>query len=152
MNHDEIKDRLLSFEDAELDPREKVLLAEHLKDCGECRARLESWKQSSRALTDVKDPAPSEKFVLNVMQNVEALEAKSHYGWKIPEWLLPAAGYAFAAVLMIVVVNRPLFAEDTAVNTEEVLLADMPEQTQWVLANESNNDVAPLINIVEGSL
>ncbi len=144
MNHEEIKAKALEFFDRDLGSAEKQEIENHLRACPECRTFFGEWERVHALLGSLKNPAPSEKFVLNVMSQIEEISAPAAgpaKSWQWPSWLSLTLGYGIAAVLMIVVLNQPTFAATT---TESVLLSEVPESAQWAFMNETVHAV-PLL-------
>lgn len=138
-NHDDIQEKLLSLMDPELNPSEKAELLAHLQVCAECRDFSARWEATRAPFSKVKNPQPSEDFVLKVMQKIEDWEepapAKNYFSWD--NWAIPAMGYAVAIALMVIVLNQPSYAE----NTESVLLASVSPVEQKLLSSETTDSL-----------
>jgi anti-sigma factor RsiW len=50
VTHDELVSLLAAFADGELEPRRRMLMEEHVRQCAECARRLEELRRLSRAL------------------------------------------------------------------------------------------------------
>ncbi len=137
MVHEIIKEKLWMFYDPELSESDRKQIASHLESCRECRRALERWQKIQGVLSRPQDRPPSEVFVGEVMNRLAAPEAGREPGrasrqWELPQWLFPALGYGFAFFLMMVAIET----RQAPVNTEAVLLADVPSSTQWTFAKE----------------
>ncbi len=135
MNHQNIKDKLLSFRDPELSEEERGEIAAHLPLCEECRGVLSRWETAQTAFGSVS-LEPSETFVGGVMNQLAALEeAQTRAGnrWALADWLLPVLGYGFAFALVFLAITH----RESAVNAEAVLLADVPQTSSWAFSEET---------------
>ena len=155
MNHEAVKDKLLAFQDAELPEEERREIAAHLGSCEACRGVLKQWELIGAMLAGAVSAEPSRAFVGRVMNRLAALEEAQTARAPLlpfPRWFLPAIGYAFAFFLMFLAISHPPEARlaasgprAAAVNTETVLLADIPQTSQWTFSAEP----ADLPNLVE---
>jgi anti-sigma factor RsiW len=102
MNHEELKGKIMDFDDGELSAAEKAELETHLSGCASCRASLDSWRAAKRAFFSPKRPsrAETERFVRAVMDRVE----RPAFSFK--SLLAPACGLAFAAAAVALAYPR----------------------------------------------
>lgn len=102
MNHAELKEKMMAFEDGELSASEKAELETHLAACEDCRGALESWRDAKRAFLSPSRPsrAETELFVRTVMARVE------EPAWDWRRALAPAFGLAFAAAAVALAYPR----------------------------------------------
>ena len=135
MNHENIKEKLLAFYDKELLEAERQELKEHVTSCQECAEILKRWEAASSALSKIKLPEESDFFVRRVMNRIDELERpvvpEPKVSW-IPRWVAPVFGYGFAVILMILAISY----REPAWSTEAVLIADMPQESQWMFSAE----------------
>ena len=149
MNHKTLQEMLPVFYDAEFPEPERRIVSEHLAGCESCRNALKRWKAIRASLSGLQLPAASsEAFVSKVMGRITALEeasqpeAAGEPRWSLPRWLLPALGYGFAFTLMFFAIQY----RGVPVNTEAVLLADVPQTSQWTFSTEAA-DVGKLVGL-----
>ena len=103
MQHEVIKEILLSLGDGELDQTETELITSHMNDCAECRAVFKRWELIRSAFSAVSMPEPFEEFINQTMNRIAALEKPVHEPreWALPRWLLLLIGYGFAIILCL---------------------------------------------------
>jgi len=136
MTHDEIKEKLMDYFDQECRKIEEVEIQDHLQSCEGCRLTVERWS-SMRTVVNRVQPEPSEAFVKSVMARVDSIpmpggaKAKKP-AFTLPQWVFPFVGYTVALVLMVVAISE----RSPLISAEEVLMADMPNNSQWVIAAE----------------
>lgn len=144
MDHQEIEEKILRVDDAELSIAERREITEHLGSCEACRKILKNCERT-RFVIQAAVPTPSEHFVAHVMGRLTELERQAERAEPrispILKWLVPAIGYGFAVFLMFVAIAY----REPAVNTEDLLLADVPQTVQWVFVRESP-EVNKLLN------
>ena len=134
MNHETIKEKVLAFRDQELTEEERGEVARHLPLCEECRGILKRWELIGGALSRAIPAGSSEVFVRGVMTRLARLDEPAPAGRRraFLDWLFPALGYGFAIALMVfAIANR-----ESLVNTESVLLADVPQNSHWAFSAE----------------
>lgn len=136
MDHETLKEKLFFYKDPETPEAERQSIAAHLQTCEECRVTLKNWeKLQAKFSQSVLKSSPN--FVFQVMERLqpETQQAPAGAGLisSLFRWLFPALGYSFAIVLMFVVITH----REAPVNTEALLLADMPNASQWALGNQS---------------
>lgn len=142
MDHNALKEKLFLYLDEETSADEKREISFHLNGCSECRQILDRLKQMKTALTKT-ELEPSGTFVYKVMGRLAPQEAAA-VPFELPgflKWLLPTAGYALAIILMV----NAIASRQTPVNTETILLTDVPSKAQW-----SFSDQSPEINNLMG--
>ena len=134
MNHETIKEKLQAFRDRELAKEENGEIERHLPFCEECRGILKRWETIRGAFMRAASAGPSEIFVQEVMVRLGRLDepAPSVRRWAFLDWLFPALGYSFAIVLMAIAITH----REPLVNTESVLLADVPQNSHWAFSPE----------------
>ncbi len=145
MNHNELKDKIYFYRDPETPENERREIADHLKTCEDCRRTLKLWEKASSALKQTQ-LQPSAAFADRVMARLEEREraalAPEEPKASFLDWLLPALGYAFAAGLMMVAVS----SREIPVSTEGMLMASLPQKSQWTLSSEGP-DVGSLMEM-----
>ncbi len=128
MRNCSMTDKLQELHDGRLVQDQKTAVEAHVRECADCRKRLEGWKQLSAALNSSSFPASSEIFVQGVMDRIEA-KGRTVFiprGFAIPmRWFAPAL--AAAAVLLLALFPS---AEISA----EALLMDGAGDAQWAFA------------------
>lgn len=146
MDHETVKEKLFLYADPETGEEERRQIAAHTEGCEECRLLFKRWEQVQNKLskTTLK---PSASFVFQVMERLEPSRAKAPAEVRagFPEflrWLFPAVGYTAAFILMFTVITH----REMPVNTETILLADMPHISQWTLGNQAP-DAGDLVDI-----
>ncbi|MDD5085242.1 MAG: zf-HC2 domain-containing protein [Candidatus Omnitrophica bacterium] len=134
MTHKRIKDRLLNFHDRELTGEERREITEHIKTCGECRLALERWELISGALRRSTLEKSSKGFVESVMERIPLPQQAIPVPRRklVPNWLIPALGYGFAILFVFAAVSYRY----PTVTTENILLADVPQASQWIFSPE----------------
>lgn len=134
MNHEIIKEKVLVYRDRELPEEERKQVERHLPVCEECRGILKRWDMLGGLFSRAASPGDSEAFVRNVMarlaQQDEPAPLIRH--WAFLDWLFPTLGYGFAIALMAVAIAH----REPLVSAESVLLADMPQNSQWAITPE----------------
>lgn len=140
MTHDQIRDALIMLDDPELPETERRGLLAHLRECGECATLVRQWR-SVRGAMDSSVPEASEAFVEAVMGRVPAAVARpvpAPARWRIPAWIMPLLGVAFAAALLLpLLLPREPGSTDPALSTETLLLARAPEGSAWEFASDT---------------
>ena len=137
MNHESIKENLLAFRDPEMPEEERCEIAPHIPLCGECREILKRWEMISVSLANTAFAKPSESFVNNLMHRLgtaKEVGAPTVHRRSLPHWLVPALMYGFAFFLMFEAIARQDTLTNT--NTDEVLLAGVPEASHWAFSTE----------------
>ena len=135
MNHEILKEKVPAFRDAELPEEERKEIDQHLPVCGECRGILKKTEVLGATISRVSaDDGLSEVFVRQVMTRLACLDQPAVAPRRpvFLDWLFPALGYGFAIVLMFVAIAH----REPFVTTESVLLADMPQNSQWAFSSE----------------
>lgn len=147
MKHKRIKDKLLAFRDLELTDAERQEIAEHLRSCEECRLALKRWELVSDAFHRVVPIEPSEDFAENVMKRIPLPEMAVPVPRRklVPNWLIPALGYGFAILFVFAAVS---YRYPTATTTENILLADVPQTSQWIFSPDVP-EITKLIGITK---
>ncbi|MBI4388104.1 MAG: zf-HC2 domain-containing protein [Candidatus Omnitrophica bacterium] len=147
MDHQSIKEKLLSYKDPELSTAEREQITLHLTSCEDCRSAFARWEAVRSKFKALPSARSSEAFVNQVMARLDALE-KVEPTIVVSEqrpflrWLLPLTGYAFAFFLMILAITH----QEQQVNTDAVLLADVPQASQWTFSMETP-DTSRLLGI-----
>ncbi len=135
MNHEIMKEKVQAFRDAELPQEERAEIETHLPACEECRGILKRAEVLGAALVRASaDDGLSEVFVRQVMTRLARMDqpAPAPRRPAFLNWLFPALGYGFALALMFVAIAH----REPYINTESVLLADMPQNSQWAFSSE----------------
>ena len=138
MNHPYFEDQLAEFFDGELAESRRAEVEAHLSGCEECRVMLERWSKIKSAFISAPVGRSSAEFIDGVMDRLAApVEQEQDYSRKtFPglKWLMPALGYAFALTVMFFAIagRQPIYA----VNTENMLLSDIPQKSQWAFSAE----------------
>ena len=134
MNHETMKEKVPAFRDRELPEEERKEITRHLPVCEECRGILKRWEALGGIFLKAPADGFPEIFVRQVMTRLARLDepAPASRRWRFLNWLFPALGYGFAIALMaMAIVHREPF-----VNTESVLLADIPQNSHWAVSPE----------------
>lgn len=98
MRCDDVKELMSARLDGPLTPEEDSRLAEHLKDCGECRREAEKLEETVGWLRSLEPVPPPPGLAATLRQRLD-LEPVRPVGWG---WLnLPSVRLALAASLMI---------------------------------------------------
>lgn len=137
MNHENIKEKLLAFYDQELPEIERQEIKGHLVSCQECAETLKRWEAVSRAIGKIKLDSDPDFFVRRVMNKIEDLERPAVPELRrsfMPKWAMPVLGYGLAFGLMFLAIA---YREQPAWSTEGVLMADLPQESQMLLSDES---------------
>ena len=148
MNHRKMQEKILTCHDTELPDDERQAITAHLESCKECREILSRWERIGTVLSRTEMPAPSENFVNRVMAHLpweEPASEPAQWPWPFPRWAIPAIGYAFAIFLFF----AALLPEEPLVNTGAVLLANVPQETQWTFSGEPP-EISTLLAVKEG--
>lgn len=99
MNHNQLKDLILSLTDGELDPENQRVARRHLESCEECRHEMDDWKKLSgvlfRKIPIQKNPYFTQKVLRAIKE--EPLPSRERPLWN---WLVPSLGFGVAAVLL----------------------------------------------------
>ncbi len=134
MNHETLKEKVLAYRDRELAGEELKAVETHLPVCEECRGILKKWETLGGLFSRPVSSGDSEFFVRQVMTRLARREqpAPAVRRWAFLDWLFPALGYGFAIALMAVAIGQ----REPLINTESVLLADMPQTSQWAFTPE----------------
>ena len=136
MTHDEMKNKLEAYFDGELPAAENQEIAAHAENCVDCRKVLVTWDAVRRAFSKAKNLPPSENFVQSVIGRIEELEKPApepvKHEWPVLRWFVPALGYSFAFLLMF----AAIVSRQTPTNAEAILMADMPEYSQWAVEED----------------
>ena len=137
MDHETLKEKVRFYKDPETPEAERLVLTTHLESCEECRNALKQWEQVQTKFTQTA-LKPSSAFVFQVMERLEPQEKEASALTpglfpSLLRWLFPALGYSFALALMFVVITH----REMPVNTEAILLADLPHASQWTLGNQT---------------
>ena len=138
MNHLR-EEKILAWHDRELGDEERREAAAHLQVCEDCRQLLKHWEQIHAGLQRKIQLEPSEIFVTGVMDRIAEFEQPEERSVRrplFPKWFLPLLGYGFAFVLMFVVIAQREAPVNT-INTEAVLLSDVPQASSWTFSGES---------------
>jgi anti-sigma factor RsiW len=149
MDHETMRDHVLSLQDPEVSEGERHELTAHLEQCAECRAMLQRWERVSMGLARLPEPRVSEAFVQAVMAHLEPSRAAlARRRWHPVRWRVPVlAGGVLAGALFAM-----LQVQEVPLAIEPLLLAKTWEtpSSEWVLFAEppSTEDVLSLI--VEG--
>lgn len=135
MEHQEIREKLAAFRDPETGEEERREMTAHLETCEECRGIFSRWERISSALARTPMPAPSEAFVDRVMDRIHAFEqpeeaAAVRPAWGLPRWMMMALGYGLGIFLMVLAIEQ----RQLTVNSDSVLLSDVPQNAQWSFA------------------
>jgi anti-sigma factor RsiW len=132
MNHQAIQEKLYVYRDPETGDEERREIAAHLEACEGCRLDLARWEQIQARVSQCT-PAPSPAFVYQVMDRLEPQPKHApSAALGFLRWLFPALGYGMALGLMFAVIT----SRELPVNTEAILLADLPGMDQWTLGNQ----------------
>lgn len=150
MKHETIQEKLLAAGDKEVSPDERRELMSHLAECEDCRLRFGQWTRLQNLFAQAEMPASSEAFVFQVMEKITELETASAAvpaarARLFPRLVFPVLGYAFAAFLLFLVLPSRV---SLAVNVKSMLLAELPQEEQWTVAQESST-VDDLLNLKE---
>jgi anti-sigma factor RsiW len=113
MNHTQIKVNLDALRDNVLPSAEAGEVAEHLKSCKACRESVTQWEKIKTAFLRTPEVIPSEDFVLQVMEKIEAKRAFDIFSFI--RWAIPTVALMGAALFLISV--WPM-TSDGAVATE----------------------------------
>ena len=136
MDHQILKEKLFFYKDPETSEIDRCAVALHLEGCEECRGIVKRLEQIQTKLSQTT-LKPSPNFVFQVMERLEPQTSeKAVQPTVFPaflKWLFPALGYSFAVVLMFVVITH----REMPVNTETILLSDMPQASQWTLGSQA---------------
>ena len=136
MIHRDIEEKIFNFYDSEFSDEDRRMVTAHTQTCPACRELLLRAEKITTGLSRAGMPESSERFVNSVMARIQNLESQVRAPEKRRasslEWLFPALGYALAFALMFFVISE----REPAVNTGEVLLADVPQETQWTFSKE----------------
>lgn len=135
MNHEIMKEKVQAFRDAELPQEERTEIEKHLPLCEECRGILKRAEALGAAMMRASaDGGPSDVFVRQVMTRLARMDQPepAPRGPVFLRWLFPALGYSFALLLMFVAIAH----REPYINTESVLLADIPQNSQWAFSSE----------------
>jgi len=96
----------------------------------------EIWTLFGNAFSKARAVAPSESFVNGVMARIETLEKPAPVYVKpvqpVFRWFLPALAYSFAFILMFTAIA----IRQTPINADSILLADIPENSQWMVSED----------------
>ena len=151
MDHETIKDNLLTFRDAELPSAQRQEIQAHLQACEDCKNILARWDVAAAEFKQTSLLPASGVFVNNVMGRLAALEKEmpspAPRRWSFVNWLLPLLGYGLAFFLIFLAIS----ARETSVNTGTVLLADVPQTSQWTFSSEAP-DMDQLLGIQKGEI
>jgi len=102
------RDRFSEYIDGELSAPKQRAVESHLSACAECRAELEAWRRTVRAVSELPTrPAPAE-FGARVMKRLRAHEAAPQPVVVRLLWsrLLPIAAMVLAVALLTLTVSR----------------------------------------------
>jgi len=92
MNHDQLKEKIFEFTDAELSAGEAADVQAHLKTCAECQTALMQWQKTATVFfRSAPAPEPSEYFVTRVMARLEDPRPDFHVRLIPSFWRLGAA-------------------------------------------------------------
>ena len=134
MNHEIMKEKVLIYRDRELAVQERKEIEGHLPACEECRGILKRWNRFGGLFSRAALPGDSEAFTRRVMARLARQDepALALRRWAFLDWLFPTLGYGFAIALMAVAIAH----REPFVSAESVLLADMPQNSQWAFTSE----------------
>ncbi len=136
MDHEQIKECLMLYDDGELSGPEAREIASHLSTCADCRTAYDAWRNTARAFFRGPQAAPSKRFVREVMARLEPVDTRPP--GKRPllvRWLTPAIAVSF--VVGLIIWPRP---EPGAppVSIEGLLLTNGRDghPSEWILREE----------------
>lgn len=138
MKHKKIKDALYALYDGELSGEMCLEVESHMKTCGECRQIYQNWGEISKTFLKVPQVAPTDAFVENVMERIEALDEVPQtdvkYRWPLFRWMAPALGLGFAAFFLTVMPET-----ESTISTDDLLLVNGRNGfvSQWAFAPAS---------------
>lgn len=149
MDHNKIKEDLFTFNDQDFPEHERQEILMHLEICTECNHELKAWNSANRILSKLSEPEYSTSFVNSVMKRLPDSDKKGFLSFlKFNQWLIPAAATALILLFCI-----PLLSKQTTINTENLLLAELPDDTDnWAFSSNENPDINILFGISQEEL
>jgi len=135
MDHNDCKEKIFTLWDNELTGAEREEVANHLRECAECRTEYSDWKRTAGIFFEATPPS-SEEFVQRVMNRIRGLESPKLFKWR---WLYPAiVGAAFAAFVLMM--SYP--AREPQESMEALLLHNNSDNipSAWLLTSEGPNE------------
>ncbi|MGD2175732.1 MAG: zf-HC2 domain-containing protein, partial [Candidatus Brocadiaceae bacterium] len=97
--------RFSEYLDGELSPRERAALEAHLEQCDHCRAELDLWRRTVRAVADLPAVGAPEEFRARVLERVRGREARRGIG-RVFVRALPVAAMFLLVVGLTFMVRR----------------------------------------------
>jgi hypothetical protein len=144
MDHEKIQELLWTADDPGMSSQDRLALSEHLKTCTSCRklqSRQSAFQKAAKRPDASKD---SSIFVYKVMERLhekpETTAAKTKIF--IPRWLFPTVGYGLVGLLMWVAI----IARQPLINSQMILLADIPSHAQWEFSETPNTQNMLAVN------
>lgn len=128
MDHNKIN--LFALNDHELSEFERQEILMHIEICNDCNSTLKTWNSANKVLSKIIEPEYSASFVVNVMNKLpDSYKKKSSLFSS--QWLIP--GFAIAVLVLLFCI--PLISNKTDITTENLLLAELPDDTyNWAFS------------------
>lgn len=142
MDHNKIN--LFSLNDQELSEHERQEILMHIEVCNDCNGKLKTWNSASNILSRLPEPEYSSSFVNSVMEKLPNSHEKGFFSlFGINPWLIPS----LAVATLVLLFYMPLLSKQATINTENLLLAELPDDTyNWAFSTTE-----PDINLLFGS-
>ncbi|HED05759.1 MAG TPA: hypothetical protein ENI61_03640 [Ignavibacteria bacterium] len=101
-------DKIILYIDGQMDPNEKLLFEEKLKNSAQLRKELEKYKNFLNELKNLNEVKIDENYFIRTVPNFRETLKKKNQSKFSPEFALGLSALAAVLIVLILVINKPV--------------------------------------------
>lgn len=101
-------DKIILYIDGQMDPAEKLLFEEKLKNSAQLRKELEKYKSLLNELKDLNEVKIDENYFIRIVPNFREKLKKKNRSKFSPEFALGLSALTALLIVLILVINKPV--------------------------------------------